>query len=132
MTGAYGEGRRNGTILVDEEGRHPIKLLQDRTAATLARWLETHPGVEVLARDRSTGYAEGATRGAPQAVQVADRFHLIDLGDAVERVLDRYRPVLRELTLPPLDATPPAQTADGEDPGSGSRGSRRGQRQLRQ
>ena len=67
-------GRTYGTILVDEEARRPIELLKDRTAATLVSWLEGHPSIQVLTRDRSTAYAEGATRGAPQAVQGADRF----------------------------------------------------------
>jgi transposase len=99
-------GHTFGTLLVDADQRRPIELLQDRTAATLASWLETHPSIEVVTRDRSTAYAEGAARGAPQAVQVADRFHVIDdLGEAVEQVLDRHRSVLRELTLPSRIAT---------------------------
>jgi transposase len=99
-------GHTYGTILVDADQHRPIELLQDRTATTLADWLETHPSIEVVTRDRSTAYAEGAARGAPQAVQVADRFHVIhDLGEVVEQVLDRHRSALRELTLPPPGAT---------------------------
>ena len=94
-------GHSYGTMLVDADRRRPIDLLPDRTAASLATWLEAHPSVEVLTRDRSASYAEGAARGAPQALQVADRFHVIDdLGDAIERFLDRHRSVLRELALP--------------------------------
>jgi len=124
-------GHTYGTILVDADQRRPIELLQDRTAATLASWLETHPSIEVVTRDRSTAYAEGAARGAPQAVQVADRFHVIDdLGEAVEQVLDRHRSVLRELTLPSR-----TETIGAVDPAAaGTSGSRstREQRQLRQ
>jgi transposase len=109
-------GRTFGTILVDADQRRPIELLPDRTAATLASWLVAHPSVEVVTRDRSTAYAEGATRGTPNAQQVADRFHVVDdLGDAIERVLDQHRSVLRELTLPSPLATvdgTSSQTAD--------------------
>src|SRR6266487_848264 len=80
-------GRTYGTILIDADQRRPVELLPDRTAATLASWHVAHSSVEVVTRDRSTAYAEGATRGAPNAQQVADKFHLVDdLGDVVEQV----------------------------------------------
>ena len=68
----------NGTILVDLERRRVADLLPERTAAALAVWLRTRGSVEVIARDRSAESARGATLGAPEALQVADRWHLLD------------------------------------------------------
>src|ERR671938_714429 len=76
-----------GTILVDLERRQPVALLPERTAEPLAQWLREHPGVQVIARDRSTAYAEGARQGAPAATQVADRFHVLqNLREALDQV----------------------------------------------
>jgi len=84
-----------GTILVDLERRQPVALLPDRTAETVAQWLRTHPGVEVIARDRSTAYADGARQGAPAATQVADRFHLLqNLREALDQVFSTHSQAL--------------------------------------
>jgi len=94
-------GHSYGTILVDLERHCPVDLLPDRSAETFATWLGQHPGVEIISRDRSTEFARGAREGAPEAVQVADRFHLlVNLREALERFIDRHRKDLRGITLP--------------------------------
>jgi transposase len=93
---AFRKGHRYGTILVDLERRRVVDLLEDRKAETLAPWLGQYPGLEVISRDRAPAYAEAARKGAPQAVQVIDRWHLIqNLVEALERCLLRFRPALK-------------------------------------
>ena len=93
---AFRKGHRYGTILVDLERRRIVDLLGDRKAETLAPWLSQHPGLEVISRDRAPVYGEAARKGAPQAIQVADRWHLIqNLVEALERCLLRFRPALK-------------------------------------
>ncbi|MFG2640146.1 ISL3 family transposase [Streptomyces sp. NPDC048370] len=92
------KGRHYGTVLVDVETRRPVDLLPDRESSSLAAWLAQRPGIAVVCRDRAPFFAEGATAGAPQAVQVADRWHLWhNLGEAAERSIAQHRQCLRVL-----------------------------------
>lgn len=88
---AWRKGNRYGTIVVDLERHCPIDVLADRLVDTVAAWLKAHPEVTTVARDRSDTYAAGIRHGAPNAVQVADRFHLMqNLAEALEQVLSAH------------------------------------------
>ena len=97
---ALRKGVSYGTILVDLETHQPIELLEERTSTILKAWLIEQEGIEVIARDRSSEYALGAKEGAPQAVQVADRFHLLqNLKQMLDRLLTNKYTQLRPLLM---------------------------------
>lgn len=90
-----------GTILLDLERNRPVDILPDRSYETLAGWLTQHEGVEVVSRDRGGEYADVIREAAPEAIQVADRFHLIkNLGDVLLRVFQRRSEALRTVPAP--------------------------------
>ena len=74
---AFRKGYRYGTLLIDLERGRPIDLLPDREAETVEQWLGEHPGIQIISRDRSQGYAAAIRKAAPQATAVADRFHIM-------------------------------------------------------
>ncbi len=109
---AWRKGQRYGTILCDLERRRVVDLLPDRQSNTVAEWLRDHAPPEVISRDRAGAYAEAARQGAPKAIQVADRFHLLrNLREALEHVLARHTAVIeeacRQLAPTPVPDPPP-------------------------
>jgi transposase len=126
---AHRKRQRYGTIVVDLAQRRPVALLNDREAETLADWLCAHPSVTMIARDRLKAYRDGARAGAPQATQVAARFHLLqNLAEALDHVFSTHGKALKAVSdagsrtpiiqpdgrtampVPPSTPTPQAQT----------------------
>src|SRR2546425_200634 len=104
---SWKKGATYGTILVDLKLRKPIELLPDRTAGTAEAWLRIHPEVEIVSRDRGGDYAAAARKGAPQAQQVADKFHLLkNLRERIKDLMDRRHSCLPEVEEKRSDAIP--------------------------
>lgn len=112
---AIRKGLTYGTILVDLERAAVIDLLPGRDGATLRGWLYEHPGVEIISRDRASAYAQAASEAAPDARQVADRWHLLkNVREMLERFFERHRGEIQAASSPP--AQPLARQEPASDP----------------
>jgi len=102
---AWRKGQRYGTIIVDLERGDVVDLLPDRDPETVKKWLGEHPGVELVSRDRWSDYIQAAAEAAPNARQVADRWHLLkNLREALERLFERESETIAEALKPPEPA----------------------------
>jgi len=103
---AFRRNRRYGTIVCDLERRRIVTLLPDREVATVEAWLADHPGIKIVSRDRGGGYGEAAARALPNAIQVADRWHLMENAssaflDAVRKSMRAIRSAIGSTTITP-------------------------------
>lgn len=106
------KGQHYGTILIDLERHRVIDILPGRDGVALKKWLEEHPGVEIVTRDRWSAFADAVREAAPGAGQVADRWHLLkNLREAVERLFARFSPEISKIERPPSLAGPPTPSA---------------------
>jgi transposase len=115
---ALRKGVQYGTILVDVENQSLVDLLPDREKGTVVAWLKAHPGIKAVSRDRGTTYAEAAREALPEAIQIADRFHLSqNLGETLERLLRRLYPGIQDIfgqSAPVADPSLPLKRWEAE------------------
>ncbi len=107
---AYKRRRRYGTLICDLETGKPLDVLPDRTVQTVSGWLKKHPEIKIISRDRWSEYATAAQKGAPQATQVADRWHILhNLTESVSAVFPRIRAEVTA-SAPPQKGKAPSST----------------------
>jgi transposase len=110
---AFRKGKTYGTVIVDLESHQIVDLLEDRSSVTVETWLRGHPHLCVISRDRAGEYAQAADRAAPQAVQIADRFHLlVNAGECLERFIQRHPTLLHETASTTLPRSARRSAAD--------------------
>lgn len=119
----FGTAHPTGTLLVDLERHRPVDVLLGSEDEVLAEWLFTHPGVEIICRDRGASYARGAKKGAPHARQVLDRWHLLkNVGEVLQRTVAQHVDDLGQAdqqvktTCPQLDVPLPFEGKSGGKP----------------
>jgi transposase len=132
---AWRRGRTYGTIMVDLEAHRVLDLLPDCRSERVAEWLQRYPSITVISRDRSGPFASAAAQGAPQATQVADRFHLLkNLTETLQRVFDQHRSQLDAVrgSVEQPAAAPASELSTLPRPSATTqRAERRAQRQAR-
>jgi transposase len=118
---AWRKGQSYGTMLVDLERHVPVDVLPDASADSFAAWLKAHPSVELITRDRAGAFADGAASGAPNAIQIADRWHILrNLSEALKKVLARHHETIKRAFTPQQEqqaqqaAPPPAVISHAE------------------
>ena len=101
---AFRKGGAYGTIIIDHESGRPIDLLPNRDSQTVQVWLKKYPSVEIVTRDRSGEYREAITETLPEAMQVADRWHLLkNLGETIQRYCSKHRQAIHQLVVVAMD-----------------------------
>lgn len=114
---AWKKGHRYGTILCDLEQGRVVDLLPDRSSETVAAWLRQHPSIKVVSRDRASAFADAIAKGAPGAVQVADRWHLLNnLIETLVRSLERHRDTMSKVQQKQLRCAAPVSADRDERP----------------
>jgi transposase len=103
---AFRRGQTYGTILIDLTTRTPVDLLPNREKVTVEKWFKEHPGAKIVSRDRSAVFADAIREGAPDAIHIADRFHLLaNLMETLQTQIGKESKAIRDVLVPKLPET---------------------------
>lgn len=113
---AYRRGTRYGTIICDLKSHRVLDVIEGRSSEDLERWLKEHPNITMISRDRASAYAHAADVALPDAIQIADRFHITkNLLDALKKTIKSYFPhqieIENEIQIP-IDQLSPASISE--------------------